>query len=965
VTDSFDTPTEADAPDTASQPRATVEIQPGTRVGRYVVLSRLGAGGMGVVLAAYDPELDRKVALKVLLTRAAGRESREARRLVREAMAMARLNHPNVLTLHDVGEHEGLVFLSMELVDGKTLKQKLQSERLGWPAVLELFLAAGRGLAAAHARGIVHRDFKPDNVMVGDDGRVRVMDFGLARDTARDSSSTLGADEAPLVPQDLAKPADPGLTVAGKVAGTPGYIAPELHRGEPADLRSDQFAFCVALYEGLFGVRPFGGDNAFEVAAATMEGRVHPIPAGSDVPVWVRRIVLRGLSTEPGARHPSIDALLAALGQRGSRTRRRLWITVGLSACIAGSGVLAAGVMQQRAAVERCNEAGDRIRELWNPETRVQLGSEFLASTPEYAAMAWEKSAAWLDRYADEWRTARIEACVAAQIDEVRSPELDARATECFEERLITFESLLREIGRGGDRMAFAIVDATSSLPTVQACEDEAALQRRPPSDMADAAERVKIQRLLADAAGQDLADRDEEGRETVREALRRASEIGATSLEAQARLSMASLLYDAGEYAAAAEEAEQAFLIAGRQGDDDIAAESACMAAGIAGAELRRVDEGLRWARLAEMAIGRLGEADTPRAASCLVEIGRAQVAAADYDEAQASFERARTIIEREIDPEHPRLASVTMHLGNVAFDRGDNGESERLQAQALELSERAFGPDHPLVAGTLNNIANTLGARGELDRAQKLYERALAIRLAAQGEEHPSFAETLMNLAIVHYQKGDYGKALEVGARAIELLERKGGPDHPDVAEALNNMVNFAASSGDFDAAERHQARALAIRERMLPPDHPDIAASLTQLGLLAAARPDSDAIALGRARSALERALRIWETKFGPDHPDSAYALHGLGQVLARQGDREAAVESLERALRLRDKMPGDFASRAETRFALARVLRQLHRDPVRARTLATEALELYREGGEMFAADVADIEAWLAN
>ncbi|MFO0631770.1 MAG: serine/threonine-protein kinase [Nannocystaceae bacterium] len=290
-------PNSATEPDlrVPSGPRGDdVSIAVGTVIGRYVVTSRLGQGGMGVVMAAYDPQLDRRVAIKLMRASRADRVEREARRLQREAMAMARMTHPNVITVHDVGEHAGRVYVAMELVEGETLTARLHA-RLPWAQALELFTQAGRGLAAAHARGLVHRDFKPDNVMVGHDGRVRVMDFGLAHDSRPDTEpASVDGNEAP--PPGTIAHSMP--THAGRIAGTPGYIAPELHRGLPADARSDQFAFGVALYVALYGVRPFAGDNPYELAAATMSGTIRDEPAERAVPAWLRQIVRRTLASD-------------------------------------------------------------------------------------------------------------------------------------------------------------------------------------------------------------------------------------------------------------------------------------------------------------------------------------------------------------------------------------------------------------------------------------------------------------------------------------------------------------------------------------------------------------------------------------------------------------------------------------------------------------------------------------------
>ena len=945
--------TEPDLRDRAASLVEPIAINPGTRIGRYVVLSKLGAGGMGVVLAAYDPQLDRRVALKVLHPSREHKE-REARRLLREAMAMARLTHPNVITVHDVGEHEKLVYISMELVEGGTLEQKLAT-RPPWPEVLELFIAAGRGLAAAHAKGLVHRDFKPENVMVGDDGRVRVMDFGLAHDAVTDSGTATpsGSDDAP-VPIAAKRSLD---THAGRIAGTPGFISPELHRGEPADARSDQFAFGVALYEGLFGERPFVGETIFAVAASTMAGQVREISAKSPVPGWVRRIVLRALSVNPIDRFPTMDALLDALAQHDVRRRRRqIAIAVGGVLGLVG-GAAGTSLFLAHRAHARCESAAAAIEASWNDEIRASTRAGFVRDAPEFAAIAFDKSAEWIDGWTASWHDARREVCERATIHETLTHALEARALACFDERRRVLDGVIAQLAEGGETITFAAIDATSNLPPVAACTDERALQRNP-----DVVLDQTTLDVLADADAALLSDRAREGVELARQAAARAATHGMIEVEIDARMKLAFGLVDIGEFADAVAQSEQAFYLAGKNGDDAAAADAAASAASTAAFDQRDIATAQRWIPLAEMSLARFGEDDTPRAADILFALGRAQLGAGDDARAEEQLARTLAIYERELGDAHPRVAMVLVHLGIVATNRGEYERADHFNARALALYEAAFGPEHPKLASTLNNMGNNLDARGKHDEAIALYERALALWEAAFGEAHPQVAEVLSNIAAAHYQKGELAKAMSEGQRALALLERTLGPRSPRVAQCLNNLMNIAASNGDFAEAEAYQQRALEIHEATLPADHPELASSLTQAGLLVAAQPDADATTLSRARSRLERALSIWKQRYGDDHPDSAFALQGLGVVLMRQGELDESIATLEHALRLRTAQD---VLRGETTYSLADALRRAHRDPHRARALARESLELYRAAGaEIFAPQIEDAEKFLA-
>ena len=288
------------------------------RIGRFVVLSKIGEGGMGAVYSAYDVDLDRRVALK-LLRESAGLDTLGHARMLREAQAMARLSHPNVVQIYEVGSHDEQIFIAMEHVKGTTLREweegRAKATAADRRAILDVYIQAGRGLAAAHRAGMVHRDFKPDNVLVGDDGRARVLDFGIAAsigEAASASSSSLGGAGVAT-----------GLTRTGAVLGTPAFMAPELFLAEPSDARTDQFSFCVALYRALYGAAPFAGSNFGQLQAAVCDGVIEAPPAGSGVPPWLRAVLVRGLARRPDDRHVDMDALLVALQSDPDEVRRR------------------------------------------------------------------------------------------------------------------------------------------------------------------------------------------------------------------------------------------------------------------------------------------------------------------------------------------------------------------------------------------------------------------------------------------------------------------------------------------------------------------------------------------------------------------------------------------------------------------------------------------------------------------
>ena len=333
------------------------------KIGRFTLLGRLGAGGMGVVYAARDEQLGREVAVKLLRSRPGSGET-ERDRLLREAQSMARLAHPNVVTVYEVGFHGDQLFLAMERVRGQTVSAWLREAKRGFRDVLAVFLQAGRGLAAAHAAGLVHRDFKPDNVMLGEGGAVKVRDFGLARPAGEAQPAAVGG------PRVEGAAVDRRLTETGAILGTPAYMAPEQFTGGEVDARTDQYAFCVSLHEALHGERPRKGDSIEEEARAAIEGRIEEPPAGSDVPSWVRRAVLRGLAVKPDDRWPSMQALLTELANDPAAKRRR-WARAAIGLVLGGTAIAVTAYLSRGTAPPVCEGGPAEIGEVWGPDARA------------------------------------------------------------------------------------------------------------------------------------------------------------------------------------------------------------------------------------------------------------------------------------------------------------------------------------------------------------------------------------------------------------------------------------------------------------------------------------------------------------------------------------------------------------------------------------------------------------------
>ena len=878
---------------------ASAELARGATIGRYLVLERLGAGGMGVVYAAYDPELDRKVAVKLLHSGGARDPETGRARLLREAQAMAKLAHPNVVAVHDVGTFGDEVFVAMEFVQGRTLSAWLEEAARGWRAVLGMFLETGRGLSAAHAAGLVHRDFKPDNVLIGADGRPRVTDFGLARVAGDGARSEGRAAPGP-------GGGDIRLTQAGAVMGTPAFMAPEQHLGLVADARSDQFAFCVALWQGLFGQLPFAGETLPQLALAVTSGELAPTPRG-DVPAWLRAALVRGLAVEPGQRWPSIDALLEALARDPSRARRRRLAWLGAVGLVLGT---AAGAWRLHARqVAACVDSGEAVAAVWSEPARAAVRDGLLRTGEPYAADAWAGVERRVDAWSEGWRAAQVRACQTR--DELSGPRL-----VCLGDRLRHLRSLVGLLSAADREVAAQAVHAAAALPSIAVCDDPAwlAASVKPPEDAAVRARVEDERERLAQAAARLQGGRYDEGEALAAAALQAAEALGYAPLRAEALLRRGEARERRGDYAAAAGDLEAAYSLAARIDHDEVAARATITLTRVAGKRLAQHAAGLVWSRVASVIVARLGEEDGL--------LG----------------------------------ADLRSDLGLVLEGKGDTAAAIERAREALAIREARLGPNHPDVATSLHNLGMALLIRGSPAEAIEPLSQALAIRRAQLGEEHPEVGASYNWLGNTHLSSGRLDEALALYEQALAIRERALPTDHPDIASTLGNLGLARRGKGDHAGALALQERALAIRGRTLPDDHPDIAASRSNLGETLAA--------LGRhaeAREQFQGALDRWERSLGPDHPALAFALVGIGKCLLAERDAAAAVAPLERAVALRRAGEVKPSYRAAAQLALAEALWLARADErPRARSLAEEARRSSADDPELR----AEVEAWLA-
>jgi len=749
----------------------------GSTIGRYVVLDKVGAGGMGVVYSAYDPELDRKLAIK-LLSGSDDASSLRARRLLREAQAMAKLNHPNVITVHDVGTVHGQVFVAMEFVDGGTLREWLKTERT-WQEVVAMFVAAGRGLWAAHEAGLVHRDFKPDNVMLSRDGRVVVMDFGLARafapgEGAAEDSALLAAQRRGGVTG-----LEATVTAEGAVLGTPAYMSAEQHEGRPTDARSDQFAFGVAMYEALFDQRPFQGKDFTALAVNVCCGNLQEPPAASSVPHWLRMAVLTMLAVDPDTRHPDMQTLLSLLSADRSGLRTRI-LPLAAAVAVAGAGVGAALLIVGNEEGP-CAYTEGRLDATWNEDRAATLRAAFKATGLAFGPEAWPAVETAVQQYTDAWSEGYTAACHATLVRHDQPVAMLDRRVACLTRAEGELTALL-DLFEAGDPVAVEhALSAVQGLAAPERCANvEQLTEALSPEDLAVARRVEALAPELAQVAAMHSAGMMIQGQARAEALARDARALGHPPLLARAVLHLAAFQNSGGQADQAERSYREALSVALRGKADEVAANAAVALVGLVGEDPQRHDEAEGWAEVATALLGRSGS---------------------------------------DPDAEARLLAFRASILRKGGRTRAAADALERALAQTV----RAHGPDDARVANASAEFADVLVAMGERHRARELYERALEIDEAILGSDHPKSATILHALGDLSLASGAYGPALDYHLRGLKIREALPADHAIELVQSLRALGSAYGAMGRVDVAATHLSRALAVTDEGLGPEHP----------------------------------------------------------------------------------------------------------------------------------------------
>jgi len=920
---------------------------------RYEILESVGEGGMGEVFRARDLRLGREVALKRL--KAWVLDERARARLAREAQAMAKLSHPNVVEVFDVQLETDLVII-MEFIEGPTLSQWMKTTRRAWRTVLGVFIQAGRGLAAAHRVGLVHRDFKPSNVMLGTDGRARVMDFGLARppgasveDLSADPEATASSWSA-VSTSDAAWNRD--LTATGMVVGTPTYMAPEQFQSLETDGRADQYAFCVALWQALCGDPPFHG-SYIELGRAKVKGPP-PWPPAVTVPLRLSGAIARGLHPDPMQRWPSMDRLLEELSAIGRPSSRRR-----LAPALIGGGLVLASL----AAIPllgtdepgpECRTTEDYREALWASSRRDAVQAAL--SQRAYADATWEQLGPALDDYAERLAQAHHDACASSMDPTPAAEQLDARA-RCLLHRDQSFEALVDALAEADDAQLDRASQAVEGLPPLEPCDDPAYLQAQlaPPTDPAVAAQVEALRTQLARGHALQQTDRCTEAL-AIADPL--TSEVSATAyapLQAELTLLQGMASSCAADFERAEQTLRETYFLATELGHDHVALVAALELISVVGVSLERHDEGMQWSEHARAELARGSTLD--ERVRHLDRLGSLLHSAGRLDESIATLEQGLALLDEHDEAPTLQRAVLMGNLASVLRDHGRFEPARELLEQVITILEPLVGDEHPTAVATEIDLATVLSDLGEHTAAEQRLRRALP-RMKRDRPEHPQTYKVAGNLAMVLSLQGRAAEAIELHREVLAGFEALFGPDHPNLAIALNNLGIDQLATGDVQGATASQRRALDIRLSTFGPEHIMTASSMTNLADAAMAAGD-----LETARREYARALPVFETSLAEGAMPVSYPLLGLGRVHIAQGDVESALPLLERALELRDVEHCPAPELFEARFELGKALRLAGREPERARQLVTAALEAIADGDIDVIPQREEARAWL--
>ncbi len=830
------------------------------RVDRFTLLEQVGSGGMGVVYAAHDPRLDRRVALKLLRRSGLG----GAEQGLREARALARLSHPNVVTVFEAGLHEGQVFVAMELVEGRTLRQWLEQRR-PWREICEVLVAAGRGLAAAHAAGIVHRDFKPGNVLLGE--RTQVADFGLALADVPKTSTDQGD-----------APASEYRTSPLRRPGTLAYMAPEQLRGAPADAKTDQFALCVVLYEALAGTHPFGGKTPEErLASITEAGPSGDLDGG---PRWLRALVLKGLDPRPEHRHPTLDSLLDTIDRHLQPRSRAGWLV----AVLAGITAIVA-LLGSNEHDSPCRDAAAPLDEVWNAERRTLIATAFDATATPYAEHARDFVGRSVDRYAARWAQSRVDAC---QLQ--RKGETSTLTLECLDRRALELDALLEQLETADARLVKRASEAVSRLQPVEHCDDpDPGLDRSNLSP--EELERLRsAEEQIARSWALDLVGGYAQGLEMVDAAVPPLRDLGHEGTLSVALMHRGRLKVRVGDHESSYDDLHEA-VERGLVGRSDY---TVALAAAALAEELGKQEQFVRAHEAADLAAAmhrRLtGEPEWPLLSNTIGMLLSQEVRNVESVEA---FARGIAACDPEDHRDWPDLISLYGNQSMALLRLGRLDEAERALEGALEIGEKLVGLQHPQMAILMISGAALQSERKNPERALEIQREAREIwRRSVPGPSSVTASMTY-NLGLFLLELERHDEALEAMLQATAVWDEVLPKGHSRRAMGHSGIGMVRLAMGDAQAALQEHERTLALLDEEIRARRPSAGFALLNATRAALALEDTE-----RAEAWISAGQEIYAND--PNPPMEGSFLFEHARLTELTGDTEGAKAQARKAL-----------------------------------------------------------------
>ncbi|WP_394833955.1 serine/threonine-protein kinase [Pendulispora rubella] len=927
-------------------------IEPGTYVGRYLVIDLIGTGGMGSVYRAYDPKLNRNVAVKVIRVRSSDAGDTGPRpRLLREAQALAKVVHPHVVSIFDVGEFREQVFFAMELIEGSTLRDVLRRGAHDRRKLLQLLDHAGRGLAAAHDAGLVHRDFKPENVLIDREGRVKVVDFGLARAVDAYKSE----DPVPMPPGEWPSVLDQRITETGAFLGTPAYMSPEQYLGLATDARSDQFSFCCVAYEALVGRHPFLNKRGHISAEALCAGEIEISNRRLD-PGYLR-VLTRGLSRDPSNRYSSIEHLLDELAAVPRRRRRR---GVGIAAIVcAAAGLIGVPVLQKHRA-QRCEAvATQALADIWDTPRRDKVEGVFVGDAKAFGRDIWQKVAATLDAYAGQWKQTSMELCRSTDWWRNEDNAMHKRSSSCLDERRRELRAVT-DVLSGGDRdVRLRAPDMLIQLDSLSACTNVAALALTPlPAyDKATATTVERIRDLLAQSRAFNDARQVGPGEEAARQALDLARTHHHQALAAEALYRLSQIQSTGNNFEASEANIVQALAEAEASGHERLLPFLWNQLIITVGFETDRPNEVERLIPLVESMVKRF-DPGGPANIEFATTRGLLDKEGGRYERAMEQFNAALDMSRHAYGENDIRRIMIYQQLAITERTIGQLDAGAAHARAALTETEAMFGPEHPQNMKTLSILARILSEQGDSAGTRAVAERTLRIVEQVSSAENidPDVPVSLSEIANALLVDAQPAEALALFRRSYDLFPVK----TTDATVSLAGIARAEDALGHLEAARTTFEQVLAANRKLLGPGNPGTLTSGARFGRILRL--------LHREREALQlctQLLEDGERKGGPKGVHIAMALSCIGESYEQLGQLPQALTALERAKKLLD---GEKSPRREYRaiidFGLARVLWQTGGDRERARHLATEAADDYEHAGRANAQNAAAVQAWLA-